>query len=176
MIEPHAADRSSAVADSELKELDPNVIPAARISGLIVTALLGAAGLVGCGMAWIQGWLPQWGLLLLSAGALAILGLLVWLSLAWPKIEYRHTRYQVGDLGIEIRKGVLWRRIINVPRSRIQHTDVSQGPIQRRFGIATLTVHTAGTADASVELAGLGHATARAIRDYLVGWGQRDGV
>ena len=57
----------------------------------------------------------------------------------------------------------------NVPRSRIQHTDVSQGPVQRRYGIATLRVHTAGTENASVELGGLEHGVARLVREFLLG-------
>jgi len=63
-----------------------------------------------------------------------------------------------------------------VPRSRIQHTDVSQGPLQRPFGLATLTVHTAGTQFAAVPLSGLAKEVAEAIRDQLIGGVEDDGV
>ena len=55
-----------------------------------------------------------------------------------------------------------------MPRSRVQHTDVAQGPIQRRFGLATLTVHTAGSDAAQVHLNGLEYQDALVIRDYLI--------
>ena len=45
----------------------------------------------------------------------------------------------------------------NVPRSRVQHTDVSQGPLERNHGLGTLVVYTAGTDHAKVELGGLDH-------------------
>ena len=56
----------------------------------------------------------------------------------WPVLELRHTRWRIDTDGLEIRRGVVWRHTISVPRERIQHTDVAQGPIQRRFGLATL--------------------------------------
>jgi hypothetical protein len=83
-------------------------------------------------------------------------------------LEHRHTSYRIDGAGIEIRRGVWWRKVTHVPRSRIQHTDVSQGPIERGFGLATLHVFTAGTEHAEVALGGLSHATALAVRDHLL--------
>ena len=54
-------------------------------------------------------------------------------------------RYRVDADEIEIWSGVLWRQAVVVPRSRVQHIDVSQGPIERSYGLATLSIHTAGT-------------------------------
>jgi len=59
-----------------------------------------------------------------------------------------------------------------VPRSRIQHTDVTQGPYERRFGLATLVVYTAGTEHASIPIEGLSHETALAFRDALLARGE----
>lgn len=55
-----------------------------------------------------------------------------------------------------------------MPRSRVQHTDVSQDPIERGFGLGTLVIYTAGTDHARVDLSGLEQATALRIRDYLL--------
>ena len=82
---------------------------------------------------------------------------LCWLAQCWPAIDYSHTSYRVDDEGIEIRRGVWWRTVTNVPRSRVQHTDVSQGPFERNHGLGTLVVYTAGTDHAKVELGGLDH-------------------
>ena len=97
------------------------------------------------------------------------------LSLAWavwsvrrPVIAYRHASYRLDEYGIEIREGVIWRRVINVPRSRVQHIDVSQGPFERRYGIGTLSIYTAGVSHAMVSLPGLDHGLALRIRDYLL--------
>jgi membrane protein YdbS with pleckstrin-like domain len=58
----------------------------------------------------------------------------------------------------------------------VQHTDVSQGPLQRRYGLATLTVHTAGTENAQVQLPGLPHDVALSIRDHLLPGNTADAV
>jgi membrane protein YdbS with pleckstrin-like domain len=83
-------------------------------------------------------------------------------------VRYRHVAYRVDDNGLEIRRGVVWRRILTVPRSRIQHTDVSQGPLERERGLATLVVHTAGTDYERIELDGLARPEALRLRDLLL--------
>ena len=94
----------------------------------------------------------------------------------WPGVSYRHTDYRISDQGLRIRRGVLWRSVGNVPRSRVQHTDVSQGPVERYFGLATLVVYTAGTHHASTSLRGLPHERALLIRDHLIAGGKGDAV
>jgi hypothetical protein len=69
---------------------------------------------------------------------------------------------------LEIRRGVWWRSVVTVPLSRVQHTDVNQGPLQRRFDLSTLVVHTAGTQHATVKLEGLGKEVAESVRDELL--------
>lgn len=110
---------------------------------------------------------------LLWLGGVIFLG---WMSYRWPQIEHRHASYKVDPQGIEIRKGVVWRRLINVPRSRVQHTDVSQGPLERRYGLGTLVIYTAGTDHARVNLSGLDHGTALRIREHLVAGEGADAV
>ena len=55
-----------------------------------------------------------------------------------------------------------------MPRSRVQHIDVSQGPIERRYGLGTLVIYTAGTDHAKVVLSGLEHGRALRIREHLL--------
>jgi membrane protein YdbS with pleckstrin-like domain len=101
------------------------------------------------------------------AWALWSLGYAIW-CVRRPVIAYRHASYRLDEHGIEIREGIIWRRVINVPRSRVQHIDVSQGPFERRHGIGTLSIYTAGVSHAMVTLPGLDHARALRIRDYLL--------
>ena len=83
---------------------------------------------------------------------------------------------QVDAQGIEIRRGVFWRTIISIPRSRVQHTDVSQGPLERTHELGTLVVYTAGTDHARVDLSGLAHARALRIREHLLPKGEADAI
>jgi hypothetical protein len=54
-----------------------------------------------------------------------------------------------------------------VPFGRVQHIDTTQGPIERRLGLATLILHTAGTRSAAVSLPGLREADAEQMRDRI---------
>ena len=94
----------------------------------------------------------------------------------WPAIAYRFSSYRIDEAGIEIRHGVYWRTLTNVPRSRVQHTDVSQGPFERRYGLGTLVIYTAGTAHSKVNLSGLDFDVARRIRAHLLPDDQSDAV
>jgi membrane protein YdbS with pleckstrin-like domain len=106
--------------------------------------------------------------LLLPLIWLAGTAILVWSTHWLPAMSYRAAGYIVTPRDIEIRRGILWKTVTTIPRSRVQHTDVQRGPLMRRFGIAKLIIHTAGTQHATVELPGLSRAEAERIRDHLV--------
>lgn len=174
---PAPARKIPLVADGQLTELDPRFITAERLGWWIFNGNVALLWIVFVIVNQFTDWVSS-GLLRIAiiVSGIALLGVLTWLAQVQPVWVYNHYRYRVTELGIEIRKGVIWRRVISVPRSRIQHTDVSQGPVLRRFGLALLTIHTAGTASATVTLAGVSHRTALAIRDFLLRGGQDDGV
>lgn len=132
------------------------MIESAVAAVLLAGAAWGAHGLFEVPLAPVLG----------AALGLAVAGMA--LSLWWPSVAYRYASYRLGTHALEVRRGVLWRRVLDVPHSRIQHSDVSQGPIERQFGLATLTVFTAGVRFASVELPGLAHERAIAMRTLLM--------
>jgi uncharacterized protein len=161
------------IADGVRRQLDPNTIHVERIGSWIFTAVVGVGLLIQLIVNLFGGpWRIALGLVL----TIGVGGFLAWLSHRWPEIAYRHTFYQVEPQGLEIRRGVVWRHTIYVPKSRVQHTDVSQGPLQRRYALGTLIVYTAGTDHAKVELPGLSHARAMRIRDHLLPSGGDDAV
>ncbi len=160
-------------ADGRGHRLDPRSVPCARISGGIFAAVVLVIGALALGFLALAND-P-------NVRQLVLLGL-VWLALvaaaagsAWflPPRRYRHCSWRLSAFGLEIRRGVWFRHWISLPRARVQHTDVERGPLGRRFGLATLVVHTAGQQDSEVRLEGLAHETALAIRDHLLGAGER---
>ena len=166
---------AESVADGVTRSLDPRVIPLDRLAGYILTASLSAILALATLITWIAAdswWVPT---ALTVAWPLLTAGLL-WLSYAWPGIDYRYHTYCVDERGIEIRHGVFWRSVENVPRSRVQHIDVSQGPLERRFGLGKLSIYTAGTEYALVALRGLTHERALRIRDHLLPGESQDAV
>ena len=176
VTEQPVAAETATLADGIDRQLDPRVIPLNRAIGWIATAILAGGSLVALLIVWAANRFSPFALLGLAPLWLLVNGALAWHFHRWPAIDYRHTFYRVDDEGIEIRRGVYWRAVINVPRSRVQHTDVSQGPLERRFGLGTLVVYTAGTDHAKVDLAGLDHDVALQIREHLLPRERTDAV
>ena len=96
-----------------------------------------------------------------------VLLLEVWLLGFLPGRRYRRWGYHRGADQLRIVHGHLFHGDTVVPLGRVQHIDVHQGPIARRWDLATLTVHTAGTANAQVSLPGLKNADALAMREAI---------
>lgn len=157
-----------SVVDGSPHTLDPRYVDLQRQVGWITTAVVSGVSWIGLAMFAVGSDDPpvvKIGLMVAVLGALAALA---WWLQRWPALEYRYASYRVDADGLEIRRGVWFRAVTNVPRSRVQHTDVSQGPLERRLGLATLVVHTAGSDEAEVQLPGLANSDALAIRDHLL--------
>ena len=106
----------------------------------------------------------------------------LWLVLAvyivayLPHRRYINRGYHMGTDRIRIVRGYLFRSDTIVPFGRIQHIDLDQGPIQRRYDLATLTVHTAGNHNSTVSLPGLLHEDAMAMREQIRAHIKRDAI
>lgn len=103
-----------------------------------------------------------------AAAWLAILAATAGLGLALGRARWRRTGWRLDARGLQVRRGLLWRSEVLVPRTRVQHLDIERGPIERRFGLATLVVHTAGTRLHALRQSGFLDADAVAIRDALL--------
>ena len=144
--------------------------------GWVFSAVTSGVAFVGAVFLWLSGSLPPWANLLLSPAWLVVTVAVAWFCYIWPRYEFRWTSYVLDQQGIEIRAGVIWRTITNVPRSRVQHIDVSQGPLERSYGLGRLIIFTAGTHHSRVELPGLDHAVAFALRHHLLPRSDDDAV
>lgn len=139
-----------------------------QISHWIIAGTISAVAIVFLVLQWTMfGVALPWALAITGLTIVLIAGL-VYRAHVYPGLWYRRASYELTETTIEIRKGVLFKNIMTVPRSRVQHTDVAQGPLMRRYGIATLAIHTAGTQHAKVELPGLAKERAESIRDHLI--------
>lgn len=162
-----AADTGADAAGAEIeldRPVDARAVPVWRWSTALTLAPAVVAGFVFAVGATVARspaaivLLIGWMLLLAAVAAY------VW---KYPPARHRHLRYRIDDVGITIRDGVFWRTSSAVPRVRIQHTDVSQGPLERRYGVAELKLYTAGSRFTRIDLPGLEHGVALALRDEL---------
>ena len=134
----------------------------------------------------ITWWRCQWALVFApTAFVLALLGLLIppaaaWLlgpaaavalaGVAWcavlPRWWFGLHRWEVTGTAVYVRSGFLWQEWRVAPLSRVQTVDTLRGPLQQRFGLATVTVTTA-SARGPVKLRGLDARLAADVAERL---------
>ena len=92
-------------------------------------------------------------------------------SVAYLYAARRFARYRGEHFpleGVRLQDGVWWQTETWIPIARLQHLDVQQGPLDRRWGMATLSLHTAGSHDHLLRIKGLPLEQAYALRDALM--------
>lgn len=84
-----------------------------------------------------------------------------------PQRIHARLGYRVADRLLQVVRGWLFHTDTIVPFVRVQHLDVTRGPLDKMFGTATLVVHTAGTHNSIVTVPGLAPDRAAEIRDRI---------
>ena len=128
-----------------MSRIVPLAVPAA-VGGVFVFQLLDASRLLGA-----------------ATGAALAGAFGAWLGFR----QFRHVAWRLDEDGLAVRRGRLWQRETRVPATRVQHLDLKRGPWQRRRGLATLVVHTAGTRHSAVTVPHLDADDAERLRDVL---------
>lgn len=105
--------------------------------------------------------LPIWIVFILAA-----LAIIEWTVTAFiiPKLRWRRWRYQVYDQEIYIQHGILIVTRTIVPMIRVQHVDTQQGPILKKYKLATLEISTAATTH---QIPALSEEEASNLRDQI---------
>jgi hypothetical protein len=99
------------------------------------------------------------------SGALTLAAL--WI-VYYQSFSFRYMGYAVRDRDITFREGWLWRTTATVPFNRVQHCDIRQGLVERRFGLAKLTIYTAGGESSDIEIPGLRHDHAEQLKSFIL--------
>ncbi|MEJ7737840.1 MAG: PH domain-containing protein [Chitinophagaceae bacterium] len=126
------------------------------IIALIILAGLGAAiifvplmrttfWLLSCLLIWLLIFLPGW-----------------WLEVR----SFHYKGYAIRDKDVIFRSGWIVQQTTGCPFNRIQHCSVSSGPIDRRYGLATLRIYTASS-DGDLAIPGLLEEDAFAIKAFI---------
>jgi uncharacterized protein len=102
--------------------------------------------------------------LIASAVVIAAVGLVAVVAL--PRWWFRVHRWEVTETAVYTRTGWFWQEWRVAPLSRIQTVDTRRGPLEQRFGLATVVVTTA-SAKGAVTMPGLDHALAEDVAEQL---------
>lgn len=103
-----------------------------------------------------------------GAGAAVLAGLLL---LPLVGRRYRSWGYAEREDDLLVRRGVAFARLSVVPYGRMQFIDVTAGPLERSFGLASVRLHTAAAAT-DARIPGLEREEAARLRDRLAELGE----
>ena len=92
-------------------------------------------------------------------------------ALSFARSRFRSWAYTERDEDLIVERGVMIRRLSVVPYGRMQFVDVSAGPIDRIFRLATVRLHTAAAAS-DARIPGLEQDEAARLRDRLAALGE----
>ncbi len=79
--------------------------------------------------------------------------------------------YAERDDDLLVRRGVMFQRLSVIPYGRMQYIDVTAGPVERSFGLATVRMYTAAAAS-DARIPGLPAEEAARLRDNLASLGE----
>ena len=102
------------------------------------------------------------------AGAALVVGAILWLLVGR---RYRSWGYAEREEDLLVRRGVMFARLSVVPYGRMQFIDVTAGPLERAFRLATVRLHTAAAAT-DARIPGLERDEAARLRDRLAELGE----
>jgi membrane protein YdbS with pleckstrin-like domain len=103
------------------------------VPALVVAALLAVASGISGGNPIAYG----------LAGAVLVVGGILWILVGR---RYRSWGYAEREDDLLVRRGVMFTRLSVVPYGRMQFIDVTAGPLERAFRLATVRLHTAAAA------------------------------
>ncbi|MEN8794531.1 MAG: PH domain-containing protein, partial [Flavobacteriales bacterium] len=130
--------------------LDPNYFKVMIVKRLIFILII--LGVVAFGYFRIEpSKISGLAFILIGCGVLILSAIILFLA----KFYFRNKKYRLFDKNLTYQEGVLVHNETVVPFSRIQHVEIDEGPLERYFSLATLSVYTAGDSGKDLKISGL---------------------
>ena len=145
------------------KRLSPNYRSLRRLTTLIFVPLIFVIPAI---LVWVLTGLRWVSLIILAVAAVILLVRLALIERTW-----RSWGYVEREDDLYITHGVLFRTLVAVPYGRMQLVEVASGPLERAFGLATVTMKTA-SAETNATIPGLAPDEAARLRDRLTELGE----
>ena len=151
-----------APSDVSWTPVSPKLATLRRLNAAILAGLVAVAALVALGLT--IGWLY---------GVLAVVLIALLFGWSWILIgrNQRSWRYAEREDELLVSHGIMFRELVVVPYGRMQFVDVTAGPLERAYGMATVELHTA-TPATDAKIPGLHPDEAGRLRDRLSALGQ----
>ena len=88
--------------------------------------------------------------------------------IVYQGLSFQHMGYALREKDISFKSGLLWRSMTTVPFNRVQHCDLKQGILDRKFGLSKLTIYTAGGQSTDLMIPGLLPETAERLKTFIL--------
>ena len=170
-VPPEQARSEAPLSAGRAEPFDPPGDPWVRVSPRLATLrrllTVVAGGVAVVALTVLAAFMATW-----LAVVLAVVGVaaLVW---GWIVVgrSVRSWGYAERAEDLLVTRGIMVRRLVVVPYGRMQFVDVTAGPLDRRFGLATVQLHTAAAAT-DAQIPGLVPTEAARLRDRLAARGE----
>lgn len=154
-----------AISTLDVQSLSKQYAPLNRLLNLGFTLLICVLGMALYFQPFF--YLPRslLNILPLCIWAVAIIGFLnTWFNHAKDHVK----TYALRELDLHYSSGLFFRKIVSQPITRIQHIELKRGPMERRFGLATLQVFSAGGEMHTFQIPGLPVDKAQQLRQFIL--------
>jgi len=101
---------------------------------------------------------------------------LLLLTLWMPALAHSRWAYALREDDLMIQRGIFVRHVTAIPRCRVQHVDIKQGPIEQWLNLSRVRIHTASGLRGDGVIPGLNPEHSEYLRDQLLGSSHDDGV
>ena len=112
---------------------------------------------------WVQPGLNPYGYIVATG-----ITLFSWLTIVYSGVSFSYMSYAIRERDITYKSGWLWKSMTTIPFNRVQHCDIKQGILDRRFGLSKLTIYTAGGQNTDLEIPGLLPETAEKLKAFIL--------
>lgn len=151
-----------AAEDAHLQPVHPDYKKILHIEWVITAAFLIVAA--GALLYFISSLRNSYGWMILSAVVL----LLILFHFISIQKSFPFLAFAVRDKDVMCRKGWITRSIKISPFNRIQNCSVQSGPIERKYGLSSLIIYTAGSENADLKIPGLLQVEAEKLRHFIM--------
>ena len=99
-----------------------------------------------------------------AAAVFILLSVVGWMA---DSLGFEYSGYALREKDILFRRGWFVRKVRVVPLKRVQHVSVQSGPIERKFGLASISIYTAGSEAADFTIKGITDLRAQELKEWI---------
>jgi membrane protein YdbS with pleckstrin-like domain len=148
--------------DLQYEKLHPEYKSVKLLRTVLFVLLFAIAGITVISLA---GWLTSLAAWLLMAGILTVYSIL---NIVLIYRGYPRKGYAIRDHDLAYKTGYLFHTQTIMPFTRIQHCELSQGPMEKMFDLCSLNIYTAGGSGSDLVIPGLHFDEGEKLRAYIL--------